>query len=139
MATETSNHRPHYPYSEDFKLSVLTDYYVSGSSLRSIKKKYNLSCGCLQRWLLRYPLTGKSLSLPPETLKRLEAMERKRKEEPAAGSAEARILELEDKVRRLEAALEYSELRVEAFSLAIDYYNKQEGVDILKKAGSRQQ
>ncbi len=57
---------------------------------------------------------------------------------PLPGSLEARIAELEAENHRLKAALEYSELRVEAYSLAIDHYNKSEGVDILKKAGSRQ-
>ena len=63
-----------------------------------------------------------------------------------SGSLEARIAELEsenqrlkERTRSLQAALEYSELRVEAFSRAIKYYDEQEGVDILKKAGTRQQ
>ena len=64
---------------------------------------------------------------------------------PPVGSLEARIAELEAENQRLrkrntglQAALAYSELRVEAFSRAIKYYDDQEGVDILKKAGSRQ-
>ena len=52
---------------------------------------------------------------------------------------EAENARLKERVSGLQAALEYSELRVEAFSLAIKYYDEQEGVDILKKAGSRQQ
>ena len=66
-------------------------------------------------------------------------MSKKESEKPASGSLEARLAELEAENRRLKAALEYSELRVEAFSRAIKYYDEQEGVDILKKAGTRQQ
>ena len=65
-------------------------------------------------------------------------MAKKASETPVPGSIEARIAELESENQRLKAALEYSELRVEAFSRAIKYYDEQEGVDILKKAGSRQ-
>lgn len=66
-------------------------------------------------------------------------MSKKESEKPASGSLEARLAELEAENQRLKAALEYSELRVEAFSRAIKYYDEQEGVDILKKAGTRQQ
>ena len=65
-------------------------------------------------------------------------MSKKESEKPASGSLEARLAELEAENQRLKAALEYSELRVEAFSRAIKYYDEQEGVDILKKAGTRQ-
>ncbi len=129
---------PHRHYSEDFKLSVLQEYYNSGSTYYQLCKKFSLSKGCIQRWLQLYPLSENSVSLPSETLKRLESMAKKASEKPAAGSVESRLAELEAENRRLKAALEYSELRVEAFSMAIDYYNKQEGVDILKKAGTRQ-
>lgn len=128
----------HRRFSEDFKLSVLQDYYVSGSSYRAIKKKYQLSNGCVERWLKSYPLSEISVSLPPETLKRLGSMSKKESSNPVAGSLEARLAELESENARLKAALEYSELRVEAFSRAIKYYDELEGVDILKKAGSRQ-
>ena len=73
-------------------------------------------------------------------------MAKKEIESPVAGSLEARVAELEAENQRLKernrglyAALEYSELRVEAFSRAIKYYDEQEGVDILKKAGTRRQ
>lgn len=133
-------------FSEDFKISVLKDYYESGKSRYFIIKKYKLSKCSLQNWLRQYPLSEKSLSLSPETINRLESMSKKASVNPVPGSLEARIAELESENRRLkertrglQAALEYSELRVEAFSRAIKYYDEQEGVDILKKAGTRQQ
>ena len=58
---------------------------------------------------------------------------------PAAGSLEARIAALESENQRLKAALEYSELRVEAFSMAIDYYNKQEWLYRMKRPKGTQE
>lgn len=132
-------------FSEDFKLSVLKDYYESGKSQYFISKKYKLSKSGLKNWLRQYPLSELSLSLSPSTVNRLESMAKKESEKPVAGSLEARLAELEaenqhlkGRISGLQAALEYSELRVEAFSRAIKYYDEQEGVDILKKAGTRQ-
>lgn len=137
----SENHSPRVRrhFSEDFKLSVLKEYYESGKSQYFIQKKYKLCKSSLQNWQRQYPLSEICLSLPPETLKRMESMAKKEIESPVAGSLEARVAELESENQRLKAALEYSELRVEAFSRAIKYYDEQEGVDILKKAGTRQQ
>lgn len=56
-------------YEESFKLEVLTDYYASGSSVRSITLKYGLSCTrVLLSWLQRYPIDGKELSLSEEVI-----------------------------------------------------------------------
>lgn len=128
----------HRRFSDDFKLSVLKDFYESGKSSYFITKKYNLSRGRLENWQKKYPLSEICVSLPPETLKRIESMAKKESEKAVPGSLEARLAELESENQRLKAALEYSELRVEAFSRAIKYYDELEGVDILKKAGSRQ-
>ena len=137
--------RVHRCFSEDFKLSVLKDYYESGKSKYFIIKKYKLSSCSLKNWQRQYPLPEISLSLSPETVKRLESMSKAASSKPVSGSLESRIAELEaenqrlrERNRGLQSALEYSELRVEAFSRAIKYYDEQEGVDILKKAGTRQ-
>ena len=142
---EKSSRRVRRRFSEDFKLSVLKDYYESGRSRYFILKKYKLDHTSLRNWLREYAVSEKSLSLSPEIVQRLESMTKKEFESPVPGSQSARIAELEAENRRLrernsglQAALEYSELRVEAFSRAIKYYDEQEGVDILKKAGSRQ-
>ena len=137
MSKNPSNRKCRH-FSDDFKLSVLQDYYVSGMSRYAISKKYALSNGCVERWEKMHPLSEICVSLPPETVKRIESMSKKESSKPVAGSLEARLAELEAENQRLKAALEYSELRVEAFSRAIKYYDELEGVDILKKAGSRQ-
>ena len=144
--SENHSHRIHRRFSEDFKLSVLKEYYESGKSRYFILKKYKLSKTSLQNWQRQYPLSEICVSLSPETVKRLESMAKESSKSPVADSLEARLAELEaenqrlkERNRGLQAALEYSELRVEAFSRAIKYYDEQEGVDILKKAGTRQQ
>lgn len=144
--SENHSHRVHRRFSEDFKLSVLKEYYESGKSRYFILKKYKLSKTSLQNWQRQYPLSEICVSLSPETVKRLGSMAKESSESPVADSLEARLAELEaenqrlkERNRGLQAALEYSELRVEAFSRAIKYYDEQEGVDILKKAGTRQQ
>ena len=76
-------------YSEDFKLSVLKDYYDSDSSYRAIKKKYQLSDGCVKCWLKKHPLSEISVSLPPGTIKRLESMSNEASETPVPGPASA--------------------------------------------------
>ena len=129
MSRNSSRH-VHRFFSEDFKLSVLQEYYESGRSRYWICKKYQLSKGSLKNWLAKYPLSEISVSLSPESVKRLESMSKKTTESPLEGSAEARIAELEAENQRLKAVL--------AFSRAIKYYDEQEGVDILKKAGTRQ-
>ena len=144
--SEPRSNRTHRHFSDDFKLSVLKDFYESGKSYYFINKKYNLSRGSLQSWQKKYPLSELSVSLSPETQERLLSMAKKTSENPIPGSLEARIAELEaennllkSKVKGLHNALEYSELRVEGLSRAIKIYNEQEGVDVLKKAGTRQQ
>lgn len=143
--SEKQSRRTPRRFSEDFKLSVLKDYYESGKSRYYIVKKYNLSRSSLENWRRQYPLSKISASLSAETLNRIATMSKKEHEMPVAGSLEARLAELESENKHLrarniglQAALEYSELRVEAFSRAIKYYDEQEGVDILKKAGIRQ-
>ncbi len=136
--SKDESRRVYRRFSEDFKLSVLKDYYESGKSRYFILKKYKLSKGSLKNWQRQYPLSEICLSLSSETVNRLESMSKKASVSSVSSSAESRIAELEAENGRLKAALEYSELRVEAFSRAIKYYDEQEGVDILKKAGTRQ-
>lgn len=137
--SERRTRRSPRQFSEDFKLSVLQDYYESGRSRYFICKKYQICKDSIKKWFKEYPLSEIAVSLSPETQERLLSMAKKTSENPLPGSPESRIAELESRIQHLLAALEYSELRVEAYSRAIKFYNEQEGVDVLKKAGSRQQ
>ena len=116
-------------YSEDFKLSVLRDYYESGSSLHQTVIRWGLSCyGLIVNWSKRYPIDSKSLSLSRQKID--EIMKKntpKTKEE-----------ELQVRIKELEKALEYEKLRSLAYSTMIDIAEKEFNIPIRKKPGAKQ-
>jgi len=125
--------REYRSYSEDFKLGVLRDYYSSGMSRYFIAKKYGiLSSYTISKWERHYPIDSKLLSLSSEVLKRAIMKMPKKKEE------KTREEKLEEKIRNLQKALAYSELRNEALNELINVAEKQEGIQIRKKAGAKQ-
>ncbi|KKB47358.1 hypothetical protein [Parabacteroides gordonii] len=119
-------------YEESFKLEVLTDYYASGSSVRSITLKYGLSCTrVLLSWLQRYPIDGKELSLSEEVIsKHMEKIEDR--SNPRSEKA------LNQRIAELEKALWYANLRARGLELLIDVAEKNEGISIRKKPGAKQ-
>lgn len=119
-------------YEESFKLEVLTDYYASGSSVRSITLKYGLSCTrVLLSWLQRYPIDGKELSLSEEVIsKHMEKIEGR--SNPRSEKA------LNQRIAELEKALWYANLRARGLELLIDVAEKNEGISIRKKPGAKQ-
>ena len=125
-------------YDDDFKLKVLKDMYENGLSVYSACRKYGiLGSRTIQMWEKAFPLDSKSLSLSSETIEKVKAM-RTKKEKEALEMVLTREQELEARIAMLEKALQYSELRNEALNEVIKVYNESEGVDILKKVGSKQ-
>lgn len=119
-------------YEESFKLEVLTDYYASGSSVRSITLKYGLSCTrVLLSWLQRYPIDGKELSLSEEVISKHMAKIEDRSNPRSEKALNQRIAELEK-------ALWYANLRARSLELLIDVAEKNEGISIRKKPGAKQ-
>jgi transposase-like protein len=119
-------------YEESFKLEVLTDYYASGSSVRSITLKYGLSCTrVLLSWLQRYPIDGKELSLSEEVISKHMAKIEDRSNPRSEKALNQRIAELEK-------ALWYANLRARGLELLIDVAEKNEGISIRKKPGAKQ-
>ena len=116
-------------YSDDFKLSVLRDYYESGDSLHRTAIRWGLSCyGLIVNWSKRYPIDSKSLSLSRQNID--EIMKKntpKTKEE-----------ELQVRIKELEKALEYEKLRSLAYSTMIDIAEKEFNIPIRKKPGAKQ-
>ncbi|WP_304251690.1 hypothetical protein [Parabacteroides gordonii] len=124
--------RKKYHYEESFKLEVLTDYYASGSSVRSITLKYGLSCTrVLLSWLQRYPIDGKELSLSEEVISKHMAKIEDRSN-PRSDKA------LNQRIAELEKALWYANLRARGLELLIDVAEKNEGISIRKKPGAKQ-
>lgn len=120
-------------YSEDFKLSVLIDYYSSGESKRFIVRKYGLSNkSLLYRWIHQFPIADILLSLP------LNEQALIMKQQEKKNSAPSREQELEVRVKSLEKALAYANLRAHALDRMIDIAEQQEGIRIRKKPGTKQ-
>lgn len=130
--------RRYRSYEDDFKFQVLKEMYEKGLSAYSVCQKYGISTPKLIRiWEKAFPLDSKSLSLSSATIEKVKSM-RARKEKESQSKVLTREQELEAKIAMLEKALQYSELRNEALNEVIKVYNESEGVDILKKVGSKQ-
>ena len=124
-------------FDDQFRLSVLKDYYESGASYSQISRKYDVSSGNVIAWERKY--MNKCVPLP-EDIQELE-----KQVFMAKKSKEARVPQVkseEDKLReenaRLRKALEYSELRNEALNEVLKIGREQYGIDLLKKAGAKQ-
>ena len=124
-------------FDDQFRLSVLKDYYESGCSCNEIARKYGIGRGYVFHWERMY--RSKNVSLSPE----LEELERqvfmaqrlKKSKSDCPQSEEERLREENVRLRK---ALEYSELRNEALSEVLKIGREQFGIDLLKKAGAKQ-
>lgn len=135
MEKKKSTHRK---FDLEFKLSVLKDYYESGSSKGFIARKYEIDHSYLIRWERELALSEKDLTLSSELCSKLEAMRKSRKQRDTSNVPLTREQELEAEIQRLKQALEYSELRNEALHEVIKIGHEQYGIDLLKKAGAKQ-
>ena len=124
-------------FDDQFRLSVLKDYYESGASYSQISRKYDVSSGNVIAWERKY--MNKCVPLPADI------QELEKQVFMAKKSKEARVPQVkseEDKLReenaRLRKAREYSELRNEALNEVLKIGREQYGIDLLKKAGAKQ-
>ena len=124
-------------FDDQFRLSVLKDYYESGASYSQISRKYDVSSGNVIAWERKY--MNKCVPLPADI------QELEKQVFMAKKSKEARVPQVkseEDNLReenaRLRKALEYSELRNEALNEVLKIGREQYGIDLLKKAGAKQ-
>ena len=124
-------------FDDQFRLSVLKDYYERGASYSQISRKYDVSSGNVIAWERKY--MNKCVPLPADI------QELEKQVFMAKKSKEARVPQVkseEDKLReenaRLRKALEYSELRNEALNEVLKIGREQYGIDLLKKAGAKQ-
>lgn len=135
MGKKKSTHRK---FDLEFKLSVLKEYYESGSSKGFIARKYEIDHSYLTRWERDLELNEKDLTLSSELCSKLESMQKSKKQSETSNVPLSREQELEAEIRRLRQALEYSELRNEALHEVIKIGREQYGIDLLKKAGAKQ-
>lgn len=128
--------KPARHFDNQFRLSVLKEYYESGVSYYQIAHKYGITISNIHAWEQKY--MNKCVSLPSDILE-LEKqvfMAKKAKEESRPQKSEKD--KLRDEISRLRKALEYSELRNEALNEVLKIGKEQYGIDLLKKAGAKQ-
>ena len=118
-------------YSEEFKLSVIRDYYSSGMSKYACQKKYELSSSRLLRnWLSKYDSASESLPLSSNQVE--EDMTNRSKDSYKAENAQ-----LKKRVRELEKALEFSKLETQVRDMMIDKAEEYFDIAIRKKSGAK--
>ena len=124
--------RKYQTYSEEFKLSVIRDYYSSGMSKRACVRKYGLSGDSVfLKWLRKYVNEEKVVSLQPESSVD-EEMANRSKEDYRGENAQ-----LKKRIRELEKALEFSRLETLARDMMIDKAEEYFDIAIRKKSGAK--
>lgn len=113
-------------YTEEFKKTVVRNYYESGLPKKTIVEKWNL-CGTCQliQWLKAFPADEELLALRAEAERQ---MEKEQRESPEA---------LSRRIRELESELAHEKLRARAFEKMIEIAEEEEGISILKKGGAK--
>lgn len=118
--------------SEEFKLSVIRDYYYSGMSKNACMRKYGLSSNTmLNSWLKKYDCSGNLLPLPSEPSKDSDMANRDKE------SYKQENAELKKRIKDLEKALEFSRLETLARDMMIDKAEEYFDIAIRKKSGAK--
>ena len=119
-------------YSEEFKLSVIRDYYSSGMSKYACVRKYHLSgSSVLLDWLRKYETEKNFVPLQPEPLNDDEMARR------SSEDYKDEIAQLRKRNRELEKALEFSRLETLARDMMIDKAEELFDIPIRKKSGAK--
>ena len=123
--------RKNRKYSEEFKLSVLREYYVSGMIKRQCVNQFGL-CGhrILNMWIARYQSEEEFLSLPSNPND--ETMGNRSKSD-----FKEENIQLKKRIRELEKALEFSRLETMARDMMIDKAEEYFDIVIRKKSGAK--
>lgn len=118
--------------SEEFKLSVIRDYYSSGMSKNACIRKYDLSSNTmLNSWLKKYDCSGNLLPLPSEPTEDSDMANRDKE------SYKQENAELKKRIKDLEKALEFSRLETLARDMMIDKAEEYFDIAIRKKSGAK--
>jgi len=141
MENKQRKRRPRREFDDQFRLTVLREYYESGKSLNSICKKYQLSSSNVHAWEKKY--RDNVVSLPQEIQELTKEVfmagkSRKSKEVKFQNVPKSHEEEMQEEIIRLRKALEYSELRNEALNELLKIGKERYGIDLLKKAGAKQ-
>lgn len=116
-----------YKFTDEDKMSIVSEYVISGRPAQEIIEKYHLSSRqTLFNWMDKYVNERELVSLP------------EKEEDMAKKTPEDRIRELEAENRRLNKALELEKLRAEAYNTMIDLAEKTFNIPVRKKSGTKQ-
>ena len=124
--------KKHSHYSEEERLSILRDFYLSGMTPYIFSHSHGLSSpSVLIGWLRKYESHPDLLSLRPEPIESDMANRDKEsyKEENAA---------LKKRIKELEKALAFSKLETEARDIMIEKAETYFNIPIRKKSGAKQ-
>ena len=123
--------RNYQTYSEEFKLSVIRDYYSSGMSKKACIRKYGLSGNAIfLNWLRKYDDAENVVPLQAEPND--DDMANRSKDDYKDENAE-----LKKRIRELETALEFSRLETLARDMRMDTAEEYFDIPIRKKSGAK--
>ena len=118
-------------YSEEFKLSVIRDYYSSGMSKCACRRKYHLSSPTMLNYWLRQFDSEKEV-VPLQSEPDEDDMANRSKDSYKDENAQ-----LKKRIRELEKALEFSRLETLARDMMIDKAEDYFDIAIRKKSGAK--
>lgn len=115
-----------YKFTEEDKMSIVSEYVSGGRPAQEIVEKYHISSRqVLFNWMDKYVNERELVSLPEN------------EEDMAKRTPEERIHELEAENQRLSKALKLEKLRSEAYSTMIDLAEKTFNIPVRKKSGTK--
>ena len=122
--------RKRIAYDEEYKMSILRDYYSSGMIKNAYAKKHNLPYATFLGWLRSYESENSSLSLQSDQSE--EDMANRSKE-----AIKEENVQLKKRICELEKALEFSKLETMARDMMIDKAEEYFDIPIRKKSGAK--
>ena len=111
------------PITDAFRYKVVSDYLSKGGSFKESARRNDISESTLQRWI---SIFAPSSEFETELIEGEEYMDKEEKKK------------LEKRIKDLEKALEYSNLRADAYKKAIDIAEDKFNITLLKKSGTKQ-
>lgn len=111
------------PITDAFRYKVVSDYLSQGGSFKEAARRNDISDGTLQRWISIFAHSSEFETELTEKGNDMDTEEKKK---------------LEKRIKELEKALEYSNLRADAYSKMIDVAEDVLNISIRKKSGTKQ-
>lgn len=111
------------PITDAFRYKVVSDYFNKGGSYKEVAIRNGVTESTLYRWIRIFAPTSEPIIEPSDEVTDMEEAEKKK---------------LEKRIKDLEKALEYSNLRADAYKKVIDIAEETFNIPILKKSGTKQ-